>query len=228
MNKCVKCPHAGKYAFCNLGAGARDFLDNQSVTLEYPRGSILFREGERGAAIFLVCSGKVKVSASSSEGRSAIVRVAHHSDVLGMSAVLGETEYEVTAEALEPCMVRVLHARALKQFMAEFRDATIGVAQALAQDYKAAFQEIRRIALPETPAGRLSRLILDWAEEHAAIGSSSFVINLTHEELASMTSTTRETITRTLSRLRKDNVITTKGVSFTILNPAMLHQLAAS
>ncbi len=228
MNKCAKCPHAGKYAFCNLGEEARSFLDSQAVTVEYPRGSVLFREGEAGAAVFLLCSGKVKVTASSTEGRSAILRVAHHGDVLGMSAVLGETTYEVTAEALEPCRIRILHARTLRQFMSEFKDASLGAAHALAQDYKAAFQEIRRIALPESPAGRLSRLLLDWAEENTSSGSSSFAMNLTHEELASMTATTRETITRTLSRFKRENVIAAKGVSLTILKPAVLHQLAAS
>jgi len=228
MSKCTNCPHAGKYAFCNLGEDARNFLDEQSVTVEYPRGSTLFREGEPGAAVFLVCSGKIKIMASSTEGRSAILRVAHHGDVLGMSAVLEDTEHEVTAEALEPCRIRILHARNLRLFMQEFKDASLGAARALAQDYKAAFQEIRRIALPESPAGRLSRLLLDWAEESKGDGLSSFALTLTHEELASMTATTRETVTRTLSRLKKDNVIAAKGVSLTILKPSVLHQLAAS
>lgn len=228
MNKCMNCPHVGKYAFCNLGESAREFLDTQSVTVEYPRGSVLFREGEDGSAVFLLCSGKVKVTATSTEGRSAILRVARHGDVLGMSAVLGKTEHEVTAEALEPCRIRVLHARVLHQFMHEFKDASLGAAHALAQDYKAAFQEIRRIALPESPAGRLSRLLLDWAEENRTDGLSALTMNLTHEELASMTATTRETITRTLSRFKKDNVIAIRGVSLTILKPTVLHQLAAS
>jgi CRP/FNR family transcriptional regulator len=228
MNRCTKCPYAGQYAFCILGEDARKFLDAHAVTVEYPRGSILFREGEPGAAVFLLCSGKVKVTISSTEGRSGIIRVAHYGDVLGMSAVLGETDHEVTAEALEPCRVRILHARTLRQFMLEFKDASLGAARALAQDYKAAFQEIRRIALPESPAGRLSRLLLDWAEESKSLPALTFAMNLTHEELASMTATTRETVTRTLSRLKRENVIESKGVTLTILKPAVLHQLAAS
>lgn len=228
MSKCTNCPHAGKYAFCNLGEAAREFLDEQSITVEYPRGSIFFRQGEPGSAVFLICSGKVKVMASSTEGRLAILRVARHGDVLGMSAVLGETDYEVTAEALEPCRVRVLHARTLSQFMRDFDDATLGVARALSQDYRAAFQEVRRIALPETPAGRLSQLILDWAEESKEDGAANITMTLTHEELASMTATTRETVTRTLGRLKKDNVIAIRGIALTVLKPEVLHQLAAS
>ena len=226
MSKCTGCPHAGKYAFCNLGESARAYLDAHAINMEYPRGNVLFREGEDAGAVFLVCSGKVKSTATSTEGRSAILRLSGPGDVLGMSAALGGTPYEITAEAVLPCRIRILHARVLHQFMRQFSDAGMGAARALAQDYRSAFQEIRRIALPETPAGRLSRLILDWAEESETEGTP-LTMTLTHEELACMTSTTRETVTRTLSRLRKEGAITIRGISLTVLKPAVLHQLSA-
>ena len=226
MSKCTGCPHAGKYAFCNLGESARSFLDAHAISMDYPRGNILFREGDDAGAVFIVCSGKVKSTATSTEGRSAILRLSGAGDVLGMSAALGGTTYEITAEAVQPCRIRVLHARVLQQFMREFPDACLGAARALAQDYRSAFQEIRRIALPETPAGRLSRLLLDWAEESRTEGTP-LTLTLTHEELACMTATTRETVTRTLSRLRKDGAIAIKGISLTVLKPAVLQQLSA-
>ncbi|SEB42215.1 Crp/Fnr family transcriptional regulator [Terriglobus roseus] len=226
MSKCTNCPHVGKYAFCNLGEAARNFLEANSITMEYPRGNVLFREGEAAGAVFLVCSGKVKSTATSTEGRSAILRLSGPGDVLGMSAVMGSTPYEITAEAVLPSRIRVLHARVLQEFMREFNDASLGAARALAQDYRSAFHEMRLMALPETPAGRLSRLLLDWSEESAAAGTP-LTMTLTHEELACMTATTRETVTRTLSRLRKEGTITIKGISLTVLKPAALRQLAS-
>ena len=226
MSKCEGCPHAGKYAFCNLSEAAREFLDAHAINMEYPRGNVLFREGEEASAVFIVCSGKVKSTATSREGRSAILRLSSAGDVLGMSAAVGGTTYEITAEAVQPCRIRVLHTRVLQQFMREFSDASLGAARALVQDYRSAFQEIRRIALPETPAGRLSRLLLDWAEESQMAGTP-LTMTLTHEELACMTSTTRETVTRTLGRLRKDGAIAIKGISLTVLKPAVLQQLSA-
>ena len=100
MSKCTGCPHAGKYAFCNLGESARNFLDTNSITMEYPRGNVLFREGEAAGEIFLVCSGKVKSTATSIEGRSAILRLSGPGDVLGMSAVLGRHR---TRSQRKPC-----------------------------------------------------------------------------------------------------------------------------
>ena len=84
------------------------------------------------------------------------------------------------------------------------------------------------IALSGTPSGRLARLILNWATDAKRKGSSSFItMPLTHEELASMTATSRETVTRTLGRFRKEKLISIRGVALTVLQPAALEQLSA-
>lgn len=228
MSKCLSCPHAGKHAFCSLGEGARSFLESNSIVMEYQRGNILFREGETSNAIFVVCSGRVKISATSREGRTLILRIADAGDVLGMSAAVSHEEYEVTAEAMEPCRVRLLQSKHLALMLQQFGDAGIGAAKALAKDYRASVEEVQMIAMPGSPAGRLARLILNWAADTKRKGSSSFVtMPLTHEELASMTATSRETVTRTLGRFRKEKLISTRGVALTVLQPAALEQLSA-
>jgi CRP/FNR family transcriptional regulator len=85
--------------------------------LEYPRGAFVFREGDTSNAVFVLCSGKVKVSTTSREGRTMILRIADAGDVLGLSSALTGSEYEVTAEVLEPCRVRVLHLRHLNTML---------------------------------------------------------------------------------------------------------------
>jgi CRP/FNR family cyclic AMP-dependent transcriptional regulator len=228
MTKCLNCPHAGKHAFCSLGQESRAFLESNSIRMEYPRGSALFREGDRSSAVFVVCSGKAKVSVTSREGRTMILRIAGAGDVLGMSAALASGDYEVTAEALEPCRVRVLPVKYLTHMLQEFGDASMGVAKALAEDYRAAFGEARLIALPGSPAGRLARLILDWASDAKRNSPNTFItMPLTHDDLASMTATTRETVTRTLGRFRKEQIISIRGIALTVLKPAALEQLSA-
>jgi len=227
MSKCLNCPESGKHAFCNLGQESRAFFESNSLNMEYPRGSTLFREGDSTAAVFVICSGKVKVSATSREGRTMILRIADAGDVLGMSAALTKGEYEVTAEALEPCHARVLHLRHLTNMLQQYGDASLGAANALALDYRAAFDEARLIALPASPAGRVARLILDWADDARKNSSDFITMSLTHEEVASMTATTRETVTRTLGRFRKDKIISTRGVMLTVLQPRALERLCA-
>lgn len=227
MSQCLNCPQFGKHPFCNLGPESRAFLESHSLNMDYPRGTILFHEGDRANAVFGLCSGKVKISATSREGRTMILRITGAGDVLGMSAALSNDEYEVTAEALEPCRVRVLHLNHLTTMLQSYSDATMCAVKALAEDYRAAFDGARLLALPGSPAGRVARLILDWADDARKASSAFITMPLTHEELAEMTATTRETVTRTLSRFRKEKIIATRGVALTVLQPRVLEQLSA-
>jgi CRP/FNR family transcriptional regulator len=229
MKSCLNCPQAGKQTFCNLSPCSRSFLEANSIPMEYRRGNILFREGDESSAVFVICSGRVKVSATSREGRTLILRIASAGDVLGIGAALRGEEYEVTAEAIEPCRVRALRTRFFEQMLRENSDASLGAARALAEDYRAAFDEACLIGLPGSPAARIARLILDWAANANREAPNAVVtMPLTHEELASMAATTRETVTRTLSRFRKEKLISTHGVVLNVLQPSALERLSAS
>ncbi len=228
MTNCLSCPQAGKHPFCNLGPCSRSFLETNSIPMEYRRGNILFREGDESSAVFVICSGRAKVSATSREGRTLILRIASAGDVLGMGAALRGEEYEVTAEAIEPCQVRALRTKIFKQMLQEHGDASLGAAQALAKDYRAAFDEVCLIALSGSPTARIARLILDWsAGAKSEAPNSAVTMPLTHDELASMTATTRETVTRTLGRFCKEKLISKRGVVLNVLQPAALEKLSA-
>ena len=228
MTSCINCPNAGKQGFCNLGPCSRSFLESNSIPMEYRHGNILFREGDESSAVFIICSGRVKLSATSREGRTLILRIASAGDVLGIGAALKGDEYEVTAEAIEPCQVRALRTRFFKQMLQENGDASLSAAQVLAADYRAAFNEACLIALPGSPAARIARLILDWAANTKSQNpGTAITMPLTHDELASMAATTRETVTRTLGRFRKDKLISTRGVVLNVLQPAALEQLSS-
>lgn len=227
MDACPNCPHFGKHGFCSLSAEARTFLDATSVRVDYSRGSILFREGAPGDAVFGICAGRIKLSSTSREGRTMILRIARTGDVLGLSAMLDGSPFEVTAEAMEPCRVRVMTARVVTQLIQQFPEASRGAVASLVQDYRAAFDEARRFALSASPAGRVAQLLLDWSAQDRPGGKEGTVtLPLTHEELACMTATTRETVTRTLGRFRRDKLITLRGVALTVLRPDALEHIA--
>jgi CRP/FNR family transcriptional regulator len=229
MKSCLNCSQQSQHAFCHLGEDAMAFLDSVSLSVECPRGATFFHQGNQCDAVYVLCSGRVKLSTTSSEGRTMILRIADAGYVLGLSAILSEGVHEVTAEALEPCQVKVINRRPLMEMMERYSEASVGAARALASECCNAFDEVRRIALPTSPAGRVARLLLDWTAEKSSTHNTntSVALPLTHEELASMTATSRETVTRTLSRFRRDNLITLKGISLTLLKPAALEQLSA-
>ena len=100
--------------------------------------------------------------------------------------------------------------------------------QCICQEYRFALQDACRIALSETVAARLGRLLLELAHqigEHLEPGEFRFPLLLTHEEMASMACTTRETVTRTLGQFRKEGWISIEDALVTVLQPQQLQLL---
>lgn len=194
--------------------------------VNYPRGSALFREDEMSQEIFIVNSGLIKLSLLSREGRKIIVRVAEARAVLGLNAALAQRGHEVTAEVVENASVRVIPVWELVSLLQIHPYAARAAMRLLLEEYDAVFSDIRRFTLP-TVAGRLASLLLSWLEERRQKGheESRIIVLLTHEELACMVGTSRETVSRVLQQFRREQLIAIKGSCITILRQRALEEL---
>ena len=97
LDNCLTCPVRGEHLFCNLSPQAAQRLNDIKSTAVYPKGAMLFIEGQQPRGIFILCSGKVKLSTSSREGKTIITKISDSGDVLGLNAVISNRPYEVTA-----------------------------------------------------------------------------------------------------------------------------------
>ncbi|HEX4038654.1 MAG TPA: Crp/Fnr family transcriptional regulator [Acidobacteriaceae bacterium] len=225
---CLECTARGKHPFCNMENSSLTKFDTIGTPVQFGSGAVIFREGDHCGSVHVLCSGRVKLSATSREGRTLILKIARSGEILGLSAALAGQAYEVTAETVEPCKLKTIRRQALLDFLDRNPDASMRAARAVAQEYKAAFYEVRRLALPATASGRVANLLLDWSREASpeTSGKGRCMMPLTHEEIASMTATTRETVTRVLGQLKRDNLIQIHGAALTVLQPQALERLA--
>ena len=92
--------------FCNLTPEALQDFDSIGVMMSHARGAKLFNEGDAARNVFVICFGQVKISSTSRDGKTMILKIAGPGDVMGLSAVLANVPHEVTAEAIEPCQVK--------------------------------------------------------------------------------------------------------------------------
>jgi len=214
--------------FCNLAPAALADFDKLGMAITLPKGAVLFHEGDAGDRVYILCDGKVKLSCSSKDGKTLNLKIALAGDVLGLNAVIADESFEVTAEALEPVSLKQIRKAEFMPFLERHGEASIHAAKALADEYKSAYSEARMLALSSSVTGRLAGLLLDWGRS-ASCGKAEmrFSMVLTHEDLASFTGTSRETITRALSKLQKDNLIAIHGAFVHILLPEKLAELAA-
>src|ERR1700686_1035923 len=75
IENCVTCPHKGDRLFCNLPPAAIKRLAEITGSATYPKGATLFVEGQSSRGVFILCAGHVKLSTSSADGRTLILRI---------------------------------------------------------------------------------------------------------------------------------------------------------
>ncbi|HKF48079.1 MAG TPA: Crp/Fnr family transcriptional regulator [Terracidiphilus sp.] len=222
---CAACSNRRPGWFCSLGSAVLADLELATSTIALPAQAPLFSEGEDARCLYLVCGGYMKLTSSRVNDRRVIVRVAGPGSMLGLYAVLTHGIYEVSAESLTAAQLRPVERDRFLSFLRAHREAQMRAVQCICQEYRFALQDICRIALAETVAGRLGHLLVDLGHqigEKMPTGEYRFPLLLTHEEMASMTCTTRETVTRTLGQFRKDGWIAVEDSLVTLHQPQLL------
>lgn len=222
---CTTCSLHRPGWFCSLGGAALAELERASSAISLPPQASLFKQGAEALSLYILCAGYVKLMAGQKQNREMIVRVAGPGSVLGLYAALTHGIYEVSAESLSTVHLRAVERERFLSFQRTHKEAEMRATQSMCQEYRFALEGACRIALSENVAARLGKLLLDLAHqigERMPNGEFRFPLLLTHEELASMTSTTRETVTRTLSHFRQDGSITIEDSVVTVLQPSRL------
>ncbi|HLY41028.1 MAG TPA: Crp/Fnr family transcriptional regulator [Terracidiphilus sp.] len=194
-----------------------------------PAQASLFNQGDEARCLYLICEGYLKLTAGRANDRQMIVRVAGPGSMLGLYAVLSHGVHEVSAQSLTPAQLRPVERERFVSFLHNHKEAQMRAVQCICQEYRFALQDACRISLAETVAGRLGRLLLELAHQIGErVGESGFrfPLLLTHEEMASMACTTRETVTRTLGQFRKDGWISIEDSVTTLHRPDLLQTLA--
>jgi CRP/FNR family transcriptional regulator len=225
---CAACSNRRPGWFCSLGSAVLADLELATSTISLPAQASLFTQGEDARCLYLICGGYLKLTAGRAEEREMIVRVAGPGSMLGLYAVLSHGVYEVSAESLTPAQLRPVERERFLNFLRNHKEAQLRAVQCICQEYRFALQDACRIALSETVAARLGRLLLELGHqigEHIDGAGFRFPLLLTHEEMASMTCTTRETVTRTLGQFRKDGWISIEDALITIHQPERLQAL---
>ncbi|SFS18666.1 CRP/FNR family transcriptional regulator, anaerobic regulatory protein [Granulicella pectinivorans] len=228
VHDCGHCEYRSLRMFCNLDEAALADFNAIGVQTKFLRGETLFREEAPSDAVFVLCSGQVKLSCSSREGRTLILKIAMPGDVLGLGAVISGTRYEVTAETIEPTQLNRIRRDDFLEFLNRHGQGSLHAAKALSEEYKSAFFDARRLALSGSAAGRLAGVLLGWGRAAACKGGEMrFTMALTHEELANLAGISRETVTRTLARFRREKLIQMSGSAMVLLAPEQLEALSA-
>ncbi len=229
IESCMSCPHREDKLFCNLSAPAVQRLAAITSAAAYPKGATLFVEGQTPRGVFILCSGRVKLSTTSADGRTLILRISESGEVLGLPATVTGKPYELTADVIEPTQANFISRQDFLLFLREHGEAALRVAQQLGETYHSAIEEMRTIGLSHSAGEKLARFLLDLSSEHdASKGDIKLTLTLTHEEIAQMIGASRETVTRLFSDFKKKQLLQIKGSTLIIKNKTGLESVLSS
>ena len=158
QQSCFDCVLRPDRLFCDLPADVLGAFDSIKSLAQYPRGTVLFREGSPAHGIFVLCEGRAKLSVCSESGRHLILRIAGPGEVLGLSASLSGGPNEVTAETMDNAKVAVVKRKDLLRFLRDHREACLQVVNLLSQDLHTAYDRVRSIGLGRSRRSRAPRV----------------------------------------------------------------------
>lgn len=229
QNNCGDCSFRDASYFCNLSKSSLSHFQAIKVTNTHPKGASLFTEGQPTDGIFVLCRGSVKLTTHSRNGKSLILRVALPGEVLGLSATITATVSESTAKVIEPCQVNFVHLSEFRQFLDQNADAGVNALHQLSLEYKKAYMQIRWLGLSACTADKLATLLLEWSKSETAENGAVHLHNrFSHEEIAEMLGTSRETVTRLFKEFRSRDLISISGPNIFIPNIRRLEQTLRS
>jgi len=200
-------------------------LDRLTRESSYPAEALLFVEGQSSPGLMVIVSGRVKLSTASADGRTIIVRMAGPGEVLGLSASVVGRPCELTAETLEPSRIKIIPRESFKQWLRAHPELAFRIAEELAEEYNNTCQQLRTMLLSHTAAQRLARTLLQLVRNAVPGKEARVQFSLTHQEMAEMIGTSRETVTRLLATFRHRGLIEIEGPMLIVRDREALREL---
>lgn len=192
--------------FCDLGPDQLDELLHHTSLVQLTENSVLFEQERPAQEFFMLVSGQIKLSRTSRDGQEKVIDLIHPGGSFAEAIMFsGNPVYPVTAMALCHSEVLCFDAACYTSILHQSNDACFAVMAQMSRRLHWQLMEIDRLTL-HNATYRVIAYLLDQIPS-TELGSSVIKLNTLKHVIASRLSITPETLSRTLSRLNRDNLI---------------------
>ena len=224
---CLDCTLRWHGDFCNLPHDLlAEFNGMGNLTL-YPSHVVLLMEGQAPRGVHIVCSGRAKISVLAQDGKTVILEVAGERQVLGLSAVVSGRPSPIEATTIEPCQIKFVERESFLRLLERNSHAALAVGRLLSQEIGTTFRDVHELLLARSSTEKLARLLLSWVAKEPRNRDLRVATDFTHEEIAQMIGSSRETVTRLLSDMKRRELIRLEGSTLVIPNRIALQAIAS-
>lgn len=224
---CLNCTLRGHGNFCQLPSEVLVSFNDTGYVSVFPGNVDLLVEGQVPPGVFVLCTGRAKLSTTGRNGKIVILNVAGARQLMGLSAVLSGRPSPVTVTTVEHCQVKFVERDDFLRLIARNSSVALSCAAALGRDVGKAFDTLYELLLARSSAGKLARLLLSLAGNEAGNHDLHVTSDFTHEEMAQMIGSSRETVTRLLGDMKRRELIRQEGAIWVIPDRIALQAIAA-
>ncbi|MGA7294019.1 MAG: Crp/Fnr family transcriptional regulator [Terriglobales bacterium] len=203
-----------------------EFKSMGHLTL-YPANATLLTEGQIPRGVYIACSGRSKLSVQARDGKTIILKIAGDRQVLGLSAVIDGGPSLVTVTTIELCQIKFIERESFLRLIEQNSEAALACSAVLSREVLTSFDDVHDLLLARSSTEKLARLLLSWVADEPRNRDLRILTEFTHEEMAQMIGSSRETVTRLLSDMRKRDLIRVEGGTLVIPNRIALQAIAS-
>jgi CRP/FNR family transcriptional regulator len=211
----------------NLSEPSTRAINGIAQVLRRPKGTIVFYEGDTVRGVYILFEGRANVITADSGGKTFVLKVALPGDVLGLNSVFADTFHSATVETVQACRFAFIAREDFVKLTKEHSDACFFFAQRLGRECHSTYEMIRSMARPilRRLAGFLISCCANGCEEGGVVRTN---LVLTHEAIAQRIGCSRETVSRTLSCLKRKRAVELAGTTLLVYDRTALESLNAN
>jgi CRP/FNR family cyclic AMP-dependent transcriptional regulator len=224
---CLTCTFRRTCDFCNLPEPLMSEFNAMGHLTLYPANAALMIEGQIPRGVYIACSGRSKLSVQARDSKTIILKIAGDRQVLGLSSVISGGPSPITVTTIELCQVKFIERESFLRLIERSSHAALACAILLARDVTTSFDDVHDLLLARSSTEKLARLLLSWVSDEPRNRELRVPTEFTHEEIAQMIGSSRETVTRLLSDMKRKDLIRLEGATLVIPNRIALQAIAS-
>ena len=194
----------------------------QNVSIK--KGQPIFREGELVKGIYFLYSGNVKVHKKWDNEKDLIIRFAKAGEILGHTGLGDDSNYLVSATALEPVVVCYIDMAFFESTLHVNNNLTYKLMRFMANELQESEKRVRNLVHMPVK-GRIAQALINLKNQFGNKPDGSIGIELTRQDLSSYAGASYETLFKVMNEFNDENLVETTGKSIRIVNEQLLKKL---
>ena len=224
---CLSCALRQNGDFCNMAQPLMNEFNAMGHLTLYPANAVLLTEGQIPRGVYIACSGRAKLSVEARDAKTIILKIVGDRQVLGLSAVLAGGPSLITVTTIELCQIKFVERDSFLRLIEHDAAAALACATMLAHEVTTSFDDVHELLLARSSTEKLARLLLSWVSDEPRNRELRIPTEFTHQEMAQMIGSSRETVTRLLSDMKRKDLIRVEGATLVIPNRIALQAIAS-